>query len=164
MSTFWQTVIPAIATALVAGRVTITRTGLLRRTIQANVELLGTLPAGHPSREDLATHIEDLVDTMVVREQRQFEPMTLIAAWIGFWALHAVIGLFGITLMLMDPLPRSARAAGFGAFTVAVVFSVVTVIAGFVRWRQERDLDDDGEPDPDGDQADDEQARLLTAS
>jgi hypothetical protein len=157
-------VIPAIATALVAGRVTITRSGRLRRTIQANVGLLGTLPADHPSREDLATHIEELVDRLVMREQRQFEPMTLIAVWIGFWALHAVIGLFGITLMLMDPLPRSARAAGFGAFTVTVVFSVITAIAGFVRWRQERNLDDDEEPDPDSDQADDEQARLLTAS
>jgi branched-subunit amino acid transport protein len=49
MREFLQTVIPALLTALVAGRVVVTRTGRLRRTIQANVELLDALPADHPA-------------------------------------------------------------------------------------------------------------------
>jgi hypothetical protein len=158
-----QTVIPVMVTALVAGRVAITRTGRLRSTIRANVELLGTLPADHPSREDLATHIEELVDTLVVREQRQFDPMTWIGAWIIFWTLSTTIGLLGTALMLMDPLPRSARVGGLGGFAVMALVSVGSVVAGLVRWRRERDLDDDEEPDLDDDQADD-QARLVTAS
>jgi hypothetical protein len=159
-------VIPALLTALVAGRVVVTRTGRLRRTIQANVELLDALPADHPSREDLASHIEDLVDTLVVREQGQFDPMTWIAAWIGLWATIAAFGLFGAALMVMDPLPRTARLGALSGFAVMVLTSVGFAVAGVMRWRQERDLDDDEEePNPDDDdQADDDQTRLLTAS
>jgi hypothetical protein len=40
MSTFWQTVIPAALTALVAGRVAVTRTGRLRKDIRENIDLL----------------------------------------------------------------------------------------------------------------------------
>jgi hypothetical protein len=36
MSSLWQTVIPAVLTALVAGRVAWTRTSRLRRTITAS--------------------------------------------------------------------------------------------------------------------------------
>jgi hypothetical protein len=158
MREFLQIVIPAALTALVAGRVAVTRTGRLRRTIQANVELLGTLPADHPSREDLASHIEDLVDTLVLREQGQFAPMTWIAAWIGLWAITAAIGLFGATLMVMDTLPRITRLGALSGFAAMVLASVSFAVAGVVRWRQERDLDDE-EPDPD-----DDQTRLLTAS
>jgi hypothetical protein len=153
MREFLQIVIPAALTALVAGRVAITRTGRLRRTIRANVELLGTLPADHPSREALAAHIEELVDTLVLREQRQFEPMTWIVAWIGLWTLNAMVGLVGTTLMVMDPLTGPARAAGLGFYAAMVLISVVTAIAGVARWRRERDLDDDQEPDLDDDQA-----------
>jgi hypothetical protein len=53
MSKFLQTVIPAALTALVAGQAAITRTIRLRRLIRANVDLLGTLPADHPSRATL---------------------------------------------------------------------------------------------------------------
>lgn len=49
-------------------------------------------------------------------------------------------------------------------FAVTVLTSVGFAVAGVVRWRQERDLDDDEESDPDDDQADDDQTRLLTAS
>jgi hypothetical protein len=44
MSAFWQTVIPAVLTALVAGRAAWTRTSRLRRTIDANLALLGWQP------------------------------------------------------------------------------------------------------------------------
>lgn len=40
MSTFWQTVISAALTALVAGRVAVTRTGRLRKDIRENIDLL----------------------------------------------------------------------------------------------------------------------------
>ena len=140
-------------TAFVAGRVAITRTGRLRRTIQANVALLGTLPADHPSREDLAAHIEELVDTLVLREQRQFEPMTWIVAWIGVWGYLTVFGLGGAILMVMDPLSRGARLGLSGGFAVLALVSVGTGVAGVVRLWRERDLDDDQEPDLDDDQA-----------
>jgi hypothetical protein len=138
-----QTVIPAVLTALIAGRVAITLTGRLRSTIQANVELLDKLPADHPSREDLYEHVEELVDTLVWREQCQFDPTTWIRAWIGFWVMSAAIGLVGANLMAtglaMDPLPRPAWAVGLGAFWALVLVSVGSLVAWLVRWWRERD-------------------------
>jgi hypothetical protein len=168
MTAFLQTAIPAVLTALIASRVAITPTGRLRRTIQANVELLDKLPADHPSREDLYEHVEELVDTLVWREQCQFDPMAWVKAWIGFWIISAAIGLMGANLMAMDlainPQPRLMNAAGLGAFCALVLVSVGSLVAWLVRWWRERNLDDEEEPDQDEDQADDEQAELLTAS
>ena len=56
MSAFWQTMIPAVLTALVAGRVALTRTSRLRRTIDANLALLDRLPADHPNRATMEDH------------------------------------------------------------------------------------------------------------
>jgi hypothetical protein len=50
MREFLQTVIPVVLTALIAGQVAITRTGRLRKDIRETIDLLGKLPAGHPSR------------------------------------------------------------------------------------------------------------------
>jgi hypothetical protein len=163
MNGLLQTVTAAVLAALVGGRVAITRTGRLRRTIQANVELLGTLPADHPSREDLATHIEDLVDTLVLREQGQFQPITWMWAAIFTYVAHIAIGVGGIVLMLMDPLTPGARLAGFSASVVILLGSTVSTVALVARWWRERDLEDDEEPDQDDDQRDD-QTSLLTAS
>jgi hypothetical protein len=52
MREFLQTVIPVVLTALIAGQVAITRTGRLRKDIRETIDLLGKLPAGHPSRGD----------------------------------------------------------------------------------------------------------------
>jgi hypothetical protein len=37
--------------------------------------MLEALPEGHPSRATLTTHVEELIDTLVRREARQFEPL-----------------------------------------------------------------------------------------
>jgi hypothetical protein len=234
-----QTVIPAALAALVAYQGGLTRTTRLRAMIRANVDLLGTLPADHPNRATLEAHIGELVDVLVRRQRRRFEPFTRagvsfganataalmllgamggltleqigvlhaasepmppedqwrfigfytavglclaffafrawrrgqrehpaqpqpiqdglvtarIGPWIGACASFAVFGLAGITLMAMDPLPRSARMGLSGGFAVLVLTSVGLAVAGFVRWWRERDLDDDLELDLDDDQA-----------
>jgi hypothetical protein len=56
MREFLQTVIPVVLTALIAGQVAITRTGRLRKDIRETIELLGKLPAGHPSRRRWRQH------------------------------------------------------------------------------------------------------------
>jgi hypothetical protein len=153
MSTFWQSVVPAVLAAFVAGRVAITPAGRLRRMIRANVELLGALPADHPSREDLAAHIEGLVDTLVVHEQAQFDPTVWLRARIKFWATAAVLGLVGAAVMATSlaaaPLPLPAWAGGLGAFIGLVFASVVCAIADIARWWRERDLEDDDDQEPD---------------
>ena len=71
-----QTVIPIVLTALIAGQVAITRTGRLRADIRASIDLLGKLPAGHPSRASLEANMGELVDVLVRRQRRRFEPFT----------------------------------------------------------------------------------------
>jgi hypothetical protein len=102
MSNFWQTVIPAAVTALVAGRVAITRTGRLRKVIRENIDLLGTLPTDHPSRARVEAHIEDLVDRKIRREQRLFEPITPAGSSFGINTAIAVIALLGAILMAAE--------------------------------------------------------------
>jgi hypothetical protein len=142
-----QTVIPALLTAVVAGRIAITRTGRLRSTIRANVELLGTLPADHPSRATLKVHIEELVGTLVRREAGQFEPITPTAALIGVNAVVAAIGLLGTTFIVIDPLPRSARMAGVSGLAVLTVCFAGST---FWAWRQ-RQREDSEQPEPEFD-------------
>jgi hypothetical protein len=55
MSAFWQTVIPAVVTALAAATVAWTRTSRLRRIIDANLALLDRLPADRPAELGCAT-------------------------------------------------------------------------------------------------------------
>jgi hypothetical protein len=76
MTEFLQTVIPIVLAGLLAGQIVITRTGRLRRSIRADLELLNALPADHPSRAMVAAHSEKLVDKLIQRERRQFEPTT----------------------------------------------------------------------------------------
>ena len=153
---------PGVLTALVAGRVAVTRTGRLRRTIQANVEL-GSLPADHPSRRT-SRATSRTWSTRLSARARAVRPHEVDQGVDRFWATTAAFGLFGAALMVMDPLPRTVRLGALSGFAVTVLTSVGFAVAGVLRWRQERDLDDDEESDPDDDQADDDQTRLLTAS
>ena len=72
MSNFWQAVIPAALTDLVAGRVAVTRTGRLRKDIHENLGLLRKLPADHPNRATLEAHNAELPGLLVRRQQRRF--------------------------------------------------------------------------------------------
>jgi hypothetical protein len=83
MSEFLQTAIPVVLTALLAGQVAVTRTGRLRADIRASIDLLDKLPAGHPSRATLEANIGELVDTLVRRQRRRFEPITRAGGWFG---------------------------------------------------------------------------------
>jgi hypothetical protein len=76
MSELLQTVILAVLPALIAGQVAITRTGGLRKDIRETIDLLGKLPANHPNRATLEVNIGELVDTLVRRQRRRFEPIT----------------------------------------------------------------------------------------
>jgi hypothetical protein len=59
-------ILPVIG-ALIGGQIAVTRTGKLRKDIRENINLLGQLPADHPSRVRLEGNIGELVDTLVRR-------------------------------------------------------------------------------------------------
>jgi hypothetical protein len=113
MSTFWQTVIAATIPVLVAGRVALTRTSRLQRTINTNVDLLGRLPAEHPNRAALEIHNGELLGLLVRRQQRRFGPFT--QAGVSFGALAGVatvaLAFAGFAAVLATGVLPSASAS-----------------------------------------------------
>jgi hypothetical protein len=72
---------------------------------------------------------------------------------IYFYAIQIAMGLAGITLMLIDPLTSTVRITGLGVFVGLLLGSVGSLVAGLMRWRRERDLEeDDQDPDLEDDQ------------
>jgi hypothetical protein len=136
VSELLQTVIPVVLTALIAGQIAITRTGRLRKNIRETIDLLGKLPADHPSRATLEVNIGELVDTLVRRQRRRFEPITRAGGWFGVnvtLALLMVATISWTALQLAEvlepePLTRqdhqsnlvyyTAFAVGFAGFAV----------------------------------------------
>jgi hypothetical protein len=114
MSTFWQTVIAATIPVLVAGRVALTRTSRLQRTINTNLDLLGRLPAEHPNRAALEIHNGELLELLVRRQQRRFGPFTQAGVSFGALAGVAVMTLvfacFSV-LLAFGAFPSASAAA-----------------------------------------------------
>jgi hypothetical protein len=143
MSELLQTVIPVVLTALIAGQVAVTRTGRLRKDIRETIDLLGKLPADHPSRETLEVNIGELVDTLVRRQRRRFEPITRAGGWFGVnvtFALLMVAAICWTALQLAgalepEPLIRQDHQSNLVYYTAfAVVFAGFAVKA----WLQQR--------------------------
>jgi hypothetical protein len=160
MSIFFQTVIPAALTLLVAYRGTISRTGRLRSIIRANVELLATLPDDHPSRDALTAHVRELVDTLVRREQLQFQPLGSARSSFRNITIAAVVLMLMLLISevlqvpglyqsdLPDPNTLRWSMALKSAMTVCIVVYAAILIAKssnlerrqtlLLRWIQER--------------------------
>ena len=143
MREFLQTVIPVVLTALIAGQVAITRTGRLRKDIRETIELLGKLPAGHPIRATLEDNIGELVDTLVRRQRRRFEPITRAGAWFGvnvtLTLLMVAVAAFTVWRLTgryePEPLTRQDHQSNVVYYTAfGVVFASFAVKA----WLQQR--------------------------
>lgn len=143
MREFLQTVIPVVLTALIAGQVAITRTGRLRKDISETIDLLGKLPAGHPSRATLEDNIGELVDTLVRRQRRRFEPITRAGAWFGvnvtLTLLMVAVAAFTVWKLTgryePEPLTRQDHQSNLVYYTAfGVVFAGFAVKA----WLQQR--------------------------
>jgi hypothetical protein len=143
MREFLQTVIPVVLTALIAGQVAITRTGRLRKDIRETIDLLGKLPAGHPSRATLEDNIGELVDTLVRRQRRRFEPITRAGAWFGvnvtLTLLMVAVAAFTVWKLTgryePEPLTRQDHQSNLVYYTAfGVVFAGFAVKA----WLQQR--------------------------
>jgi hypothetical protein len=145
MSTLLATVIPAVLTFLVGYQGGLTRTSRLRNIIGGNLDLLDKLSADHPGRATLEAHNGELVELLVRRQRRRFEPFT--RAGISFGAnatvalmLSAVVTVLvlqaiGIWRLGSEPLTRGESWAAAG-FYGAVGFC----FAGFAfrAWRRQQ--------------------------
>jgi hypothetical protein len=143
MGDLLQTVIPVVLTALIAGQVAITRTGRLRADIRASIDLLGKFPADHPSRATLEANIGELVDTLVRRQRRRFEPITRAGAWFGVNVTLALlmVGAICATALTLagtweqEPLTRQDHRQNLVYYAA---FAVGFAGFAFKAWRQQR--------------------------
>jgi hypothetical protein len=145
MSEFFQTAIPIVLTALLAGQVAVTRTGQLRKDIRESIDLLSKLPAGHPSRSTLEVNVGELVDTLARRQQRRFEPITRAGVWVGVnltltllmvavacWTAAQLIGVYE-----SEPLTRQDHRSNLIYYTVFAGVCAGFVVKGW--WQQRRE-------------------------
>jgi hypothetical protein len=145
MTAFLQTAIPAVLTALIAGRIAWTRTSRLQRTINTNLDLPGRLPADHPNRAALEAHNGELLELLIRRQQRRFGPFT--QAGVSFGALAGVAAVaftFGCfsALLAAGVIPSASGQSTPGDLWTAAVFFLV-VAAGFILaavWSARRQL------------------------
>jgi hypothetical protein len=104
MREFLQTMILPVIGALIGGQLAVTRTGKLRKDIRENINLLGQLPADHPSRARLEGNIGELVDTLVLRQQGRYGPVTQAGVSLGAYAGVAAVSLaFAFFGLLLPP-------------------------------------------------------------
>jgi len=161
MSNFWQTVIPAAASALVAGRIAWTRTSRLQRTINTNLDLLGRLPADHPNRATLEAHNGELLDLLIRRQQRRFGPFTQAGVSFGLYAGVGIVALMFAGLATLfaakvipltsasdPPDPRDQWASAVFFLLVAVGFAVAAVIAARRQLREHPPSASSTQPQP----------------
>jgi hypothetical protein len=134
MNGLLQTVTAAVLAALVGGRVAVTRTGRLRRTINTNLGLLGRLPADHPNRAALEANNGELLSLLVRRQQRRFGPFTQAGASFGALANVASVALVLAcvsALLAVGAIPLAAASApSISGNQWAVVAFLLIVAAG----------------------------------
>ena len=135
MREFLQTMILPVIGALMGGQIAITRTGKLRRDIHENINLLGQLPADHPSRARLESNIGELVDTLVRRQQRCYGPFTQpgvsLGAYNGVAAVSLAFAFFAVLLATgVIPSASASDPPDSGDGWAGAVFFLV-MAAGF---------------------------------
>jgi hypothetical protein len=154
MSNFLQVVIPAVLGFIAAYQGGLTRTSRLRSIIRANVELLGSLPDDHPSREALSAHIEDLVGTLVRRQRRRFEPITRAGVSFGANVAFALVTLLLVAAVVSQMVglwrPSREPLSRGDLWVNLVLYGALTVcFAGFAvrAWiRQRREHPESAQP------------------
>jgi hypothetical protein len=145
MRDFLQTVLPPLLAALVAYQGGLTRTTRLRSMIRASVDLVGTLPADHPSRAKLEAHIGELVDVLIRRQRRRFEPFTRAGVSFGanLTAALLVLGMtgslaleeIGVLHIASEPPPPRERWTFIGFYTAV---ALCLAFFAFRAWRRQR--------------------------
>jgi hypothetical protein len=135
MREFLQTMILPVIGALIGGQIAVIRTGKLRKDIRENINLLGQLPADHPSRARLEGNIGELVDTLVRRQQRRYGPFTQAGVSFGAYAGVAAVSLafafFGLLLAAgVIPSASASDPPDSGDGWAGAVFFLV-MAAGF---------------------------------
>jgi hypothetical protein len=145
MNSLMQAVIPAVLAFVVAYQGGLTRTSRLSSMIRNNADLLDKLPADSPSRAKLTAQNDDLVDTLIRRQRRQFEPITRSGWSLGANTTAAVIAVLGMIysgslltgLYHPDPEPRSQGDLWFDLQFYAILTASCAFLA-YRAWRRQQ--------------------------
>jgi hypothetical protein len=105
------------------------------------MELLDKLPVGHPSREALTSHLEELVAKLIRRERGQAQPFREAGVSFGFAATIGGFFLLGGLLAAAEAVgiyTLEPEAPGEAWTQVAISPVIVTVYAWFAfrAWRR----------------------------
>jgi hypothetical protein len=145
MGNLMQAIIPAVLAFVVAYQGGLTRTSRLHSMIRNNLDLLGKLPADSPSRVKLTAHNDELVDTLIRRQRRRFEPITRAGWSFGANTAGVVVAVLGVMVAglelagLWHPNPEP-QSQGDGLFMVAFYAALGLCFAGFAfgAWRRQQ--------------------------
>jgi hypothetical protein len=107
------------------------------------MELLDALPDGHPSRATLTTHVEQLIDTLVRREARQFEPIIPVGTSFGVHTALTVVMALAVLILglevtgLYHPDPLNPQ---YGSAALAFYAGLMLLFGGLASraWRRAR--------------------------
>ena len=103
--------------------------------------MLDARPDGHPSRATLTTHVEELIDTLVRREARQFEPIVPVGTSFGVHAALTVVMALAVLILglevigLYHPGPPNPQ---YGWPVLGFYAGLMLIFAGlaFRAWRR----------------------------
>jgi hypothetical protein len=144
MGNLLQTVIPATLAFVVAYQGGLTRTSRLGSIIRANIELLDRLPADHPSRAALEAHNGELVEMLVRRQRRRFEPFTRAGVSFGAnitLAVLMVVAVCGMALQAAGVWHSSGsltRGELWGGASFYGALGICFAGFAFKAWRQQQ--------------------------
>jgi hypothetical protein len=142
--------IPAAVALLVAYQGALSRTGRLRRAIKKDVEVLAALPADHPSRATLGPHIGVLLDLLVSRERRRFDPAFGLGAFLGTSRIGVAVAALAAGMSIASILVATGvlklpffteemTLAWWASAVVNGLFVVYLAVLAFRAWRQFQD-------------------------
>jgi hypothetical protein len=142
MNGLMQTVIPAVLAFVVAYQGGLTRTSRLCSMIRNNADLLDKLPDDSPSRAKLTAQNDELVDILIRRQRRQFEPITRAGWSLGANTTAAVLGMIYSGSLLTglyhpDPEPRSQGNLWFDLQFYAILTASCAFFA-YRAWRRQQ--------------------------
>jgi hypothetical protein len=152
MGRLLEVVIPLL-TLLVGYQGGLTRTSRLSSVIRSNLDLLDKLPSDSPSRVKLSAQNDELVDTLIRRQRRRFEPIAKAGWASGANSVAAVVMMLAVVfaglevtgLWRPDPEPRPL---GENLFNLAL-YAALALWFGFfaVRawWKQRREQPQPGQ-------------------
>ena len=131
----------------------LTRTSRLCSMIRSNIDLLDKLPADSPSRAKLTAQNDELVDTLIRRQRRRFEPITRAGWASGASTVAAAVMILAVIFAGLEvmgqwhpdpePRPQSESLFNLGLYAALALWSGFFAVRAL--WKQKREQPQPGQ-------------------